>query len=75
MRVRALDVLGVFDVAQTKPAMDFGAGAVGFITHDVGVLWEVRRFQTLGSPDLAGFTFGAERVSFWRASMALVIRY
>jgi len=75
MRVRALDYFGVVDVSQVKPAIDFGAGAVGFITHDVGVAWEVRRFQTVGNSELTGFSFGAEQVSFWRATMAVAIRY
>jgi hypothetical protein len=75
MRIRALDYFAVVDTAETRPAMDLGAGAVGFLRHDLGVAWEVRRFQTLGTPDLTGTSFGAKSVSFWRASMALAIRF
>ena len=76
MRLRATDTFQVFEVAQVRPAIDFGAGALGFITSRVGVLWEVRRFQTIGGDEkLSGFSFGAEKVSFWRATMAVAIRY
>jgi hypothetical protein len=76
MRVKAVDYFNVFpEVSQVKPAMDLGAGVVGFITNSVGVLWEVRRFQTLGGSGEAGISFGAESVSFWRATMAVAIRY
>ena len=76
MRLRATDYFQVFEVAKVRPAIDFGAGAFGFITSRVGVLWEVRRFQTIGGDDqLSGISFGAEKVSFWRATMAVAIRY
>ena len=76
MRVRIDDSLGVFQVTDVRPGIDLGAGALGFVTNRVGIGWELRRFQTIGgrAPD-QGLTFGGERLSFWRATMALAIRY
>jgi hypothetical protein len=76
MRARIDDYFGVLKVARVLPAFDVGAGAVGFITADVGVCWEVRRFQSFsGGSDTSGVTFGHAQLSFWRASMGLAIRY
>lgn len=76
MHLRREDSLGVFDIAETVPAMDVGVGALGFLTGKVGLAWEVRRFQRVGGPPpLSGISIGPERLSFWRAHMALVMRY
>jgi hypothetical protein len=76
IRVKMEDYFGVVKVADVVPGVDVGAGVVGFVTNRVGVAWELRRFQTINgkSPD-RGLAFGGERLSFWRASMALAIRY
>ena len=52
-------------------------GAVAFVTNRAGVCWEVRRFQSVGgSNDVAGgLSFGERHLSFWRATVAVVIRY
>jgi 8-oxo-dGTP pyrophosphatase MutT (NUDIX family) len=66
----------VFDISTTIPAIDIGVGAVGFLTHRIGVCWDVRRFQSVGgNTDNGGLSFGGEHLSFWRATMAVVIRY
>jgi hypothetical protein len=77
MRVRSLDYFGVFDVASVLPTFDFGGGAQGFLNKSLGVAWEVRRFGSVSRrAQQAGLTLnGDEQVSFWRASMALAIRY
>ena len=76
MRVRTTTAFGVFDVAAVIPQLDAGAGVVGFVTNRIGVCWDVRRFQSVGSnAGTVGLSFGAERLSFWRATMAVVIRY
>jgi len=76
MRVRTQTAFSVFDVATVMPAFDVGAGALGFITNRVGLCWELRRFQDLrkGAAE-NGLSFGDEHLSFWRATMAVVIRY
>lgn len=76
MRVREEDSYQVFDIAKVVPAVDFGVGALGFLTDKVGLDWEIRRFQRVGpQPPLTGITIGPEQLSFWRAHMALVIRF
>ena len=66
----------VFDIAKVVPAVDFGVGALGFLTNRVGLSWEFRRFQRVGGPPpLTGITVAPEELSYWRAHMAVVVRY
>jgi hypothetical protein len=76
MRVRTTTSLSVFDVAKVIPEIDLGVGVVAFLTNRVGVSWDIRRFQSIGTgtPDV-GLSFGGESLSFWRATMGAVIRY
>jgi hypothetical protein len=62
-------------VSSTRPAMDIGGGVTGFLTPRIGLNWDVRYFHSLGSGEAdKGLSIGPERLSFWRASMALAIR-
>jgi Outer membrane protein beta-barrel domain len=72
MRMHREDSLGV--LSRSRPAFDIGFGATGFLSHRFGVNWEVRRFQTIGTGDVQGFSFEPEQLSFWRATIALAIR-
>jgi hypothetical protein len=75
MRVSEEHPFGVLPVKDTVGIYNVGGGVVGFLTKRVGVAWEVRRFSTVkGAPPPAPVTTGG-RLAFWRASMALVIRY
>jgi hypothetical protein len=72
------DVSNVFSVSRTLPAMDIGGGANGFFSDRIGLSWDARYFWSVGRNEtrgLSGLSFGAEQLSFWRASMALVIRH
>jgi hypothetical protein len=75
VRVRIDGRFGALRVASTRPTMDFGGGVTGFLTKRVGLSWEVRRFSSLGDNQLQGASFGGEHLSFWRANMAVAIRY
>ena len=76
MRVRIEHRLGVLDVADTLPAMQLGGGATGFLADQIGLNWEIRHFRTIRGTSIGrGLSFGPERLSFWRGTMALVIRY
>lgn len=76
MRVREEDALAVYDITRVVPALDLGVGALGFLTNRVGLSWELRRFQRIGEPPpLSGISVAPERLSYWRAHMAVVFRY
>lgn len=73
MHVRIEDVFDVLPVRNTVSTVDFGGGVTGFVTNRIGVNWDVRYFRSIGGPP-AGLSFGTERLSFWRASMGVVVR-
>ena len=76
MHVRINGLLGALPVASTLPAIDVGGGVTGFLTKRIGLSWEVRRFGSFGGKNqLNGASFGGEQLSFWRATMAVAIRY
>jgi len=64
------------NVSTSLPAIDVGGGATGFLTERVGLSWDIRYFRTVsGKAEGNGLSVGAEQLSFWRASMALAIRF
>ena len=75
MRVRSELFLDPLPVASTLPTIDIGGGVTGFLTPRIGLNWDLRFFRSLGGgePD-RGLSIGPERLSFWRASMAVAIR-
>lgn len=62
-------------VSATRPALDVGGGVTGFLSRRVGLNWDVRYFHTMGTAPESGLSFGPPKLSFWRVSMALAIRY
>ncbi len=77
--VMHIDVLGQFeltDYTRTLPALSFGGGVTGFVSNTVGLSWDVRRLSTLlGEGETLGNSLGREHLSFWRATMAVALRY
>ena len=71
------DVFSVLGVSRTLPAMDVGGGVNGFVSDRIGLSWDARYFWSVGGK-LRGFSLApqeaSEQLSFWRTSMALVIR-
>jgi hypothetical protein len=77
MHLRIDHPFGVLPVRANLPSLAFGGGAIGFLSRNVGVGWDVRRISSVKSAaEVTGITIGGPgRLSFWRASMALVVRY
>jgi hypothetical protein len=77
MAVRIDQQLDVFDVSLNMKATDLGGGVTGFLTKRIGINWDVRHFRTFGGgPELSfARSTGSPQLSFWRANMALAIRY
>jgi hypothetical protein len=67
--------LGGPAVSSTLPAADFGGGVTGFLNERVGLNWEVRHFHSIGEGQIRGDSLAGEQLSFWRATMAVTIRY
>ena len=70
---RGPDVFEALEIHNTLPAMNVGGGATGFVSDRWGLNWDVRYFRG-SSRDAKGLSIGSERLSFWRASMAVVLR-
>jgi hypothetical protein len=54
--------------------LDVGGGAIGFISPRAGARFELRHFKNLSKDD-ATATFGSTRLSFWRLTAGVVLRY
>jgi hypothetical protein len=67
--------LGAPGISSTLPALDLGGGVTGFLSKRIGLGWDVRYFRSLGTGEERGQSFGPEQLSFWRANMAVAIRY
>jgi hypothetical protein len=77
MAVRIDQASALFNTSLNLNAMDIGGGVTGFLTKRIGLNWDVRHFRNIGeSPKVV--VLGQEQrtsISFWRAQMALAIRY
>jgi len=73
MRASTEDTLTVLSVNDNLLAIDVGGGVMGFFTDRTGVRFELRYFSSIGEPEVAA-SFGAARLSQWRASVGLVLR-
>ena len=74
-----VDVLGKFQIVEihrTLPTLSLGGGVTGFLTDRVGLNWDIRRLSTFrGEGETVGNSVGNEQLSFWRATMAVALRY
>lgn len=76
MHIDTVGQLQIFEVHRTLPALSLGGGVTGFVTNRVGLNWDIRRLSTLrGEGETLGNSLGREQLSFWRATMAVALRY
>ena len=76
MRVDLVGKFGLLEIHRTLPALSLGGGVTGFLTPDFGLSWDIRRINTLrGEGETLGTSIGNEQLSFWRATMAVAVRY
>jgi hypothetical protein len=73
MRASADSPLGSY--TRNLAAIDVGGGAIGMLSRRSGVRWDLRYLRGIGSEEGGGTLRGAARLTFWRASMAFVLRY
>jgi hypothetical protein len=76
MHIDTVTQFTIFDVHRTLPTLSLGGGVTGFLSNNVGLNWDVRRLSTLrGEGETLGNSLGREQLSFWRATMAVALRY
>jgi hypothetical protein len=74
MRARVTTQAGLLDTRSNLLGLDIGGGAIGFLSPRAGVRFELRHFKNL-SNDSGAVTIGGTRLSFWRLTAGLVLRY
>jgi hypothetical protein len=76
MHVDTVGQIQIFEIHRTLPTLSLGGGVTGFLTNRVGLNWDIRRLSTLrGEGETLGNSLGREQLSFWRATMAVALRY
>lgn len=69
------DLIGVFPADRDTVAVSVGGGAIGLLSERAGVRFDVRWFRDAGGAESSAIFPGAERMSFWRASVGVTLRY
>ena len=72
IHAETLDYLEVLQVRRTVPAINLGVGAIGLITPNVGVRFDLRHLRSLSSdPPLGGV---GRSISYSRCTIGLMLR-
>ena len=74
MHARVTTQAGLLDTRSNLLGLDIGGGAIGFVSPRAGVRFELRHFKNL-THDSGAVTIGGTRLSFWRLTAGLVLRY
>jgi hypothetical protein len=77
MHARVSTVAAVAPVLDTKSnllGLDIGGGVVGLVSPRAGARFELRHFKNLTN-DSDAVTIGGTRLSFWRLTAGLVLKY
>ena len=75
MQARSKHVAGVLPVNENLYAVNVGVGATGFLTDRTGLRFDLRHFRGLGAADAPMARAGVSRLSFWRATAGVTLRY
>ncbi|MDA1183108.1 MAG: hypothetical protein O2930_00510 [Acidobacteria bacterium] len=75
MQARSTHAAGLLPVHENLLAMNVGVGATGFLTDRTGLRFDLRHFRGLGAADAIPTRSDASRLSFWRASVGVTLRY
>ena len=74
MRARVTTTAGLLDTKTNLLGFDIGGGVIGFVSPRAGARFEIRHFKNLTNNSRA-VTIGGTRLSFWRLTAGLVLRY
>ena len=74
MHARVSTAAGLLDTKSNLLGLDIGGGAIGMLSPRAGARFELRYFKNLTN-DSGAVTIGGTRLSFWRLSAGVVLRY
>jgi opacity protein-like surface antigen len=75
MHVGIDDVVNVLPVDTNLLGLTLGGGAIGTLSDRTSLRFELRHFRNLTTADEDVVSFGSLRLSFWRATVGLTLRY
>lgn len=75
MQARSRHAAGLFPVEENLLGVTIGAGAIGFVTERTGLRFDLRHIKAASGADGRLARPGLSRLSFWRATIGLVLRY
>jgi hypothetical protein len=74
MQARSKNAAGVFPLDANFLAVDLGGGAIGFVTDRTGLRFDLRHIKAASGADGPFARPGISRLSFWRATVGIVLR-
>jgi hypothetical protein len=74
MHARVSTTAGLLDTKSNLLGLDIGGGVIGLVSPRAGARFELRHFKNLTN-DARAITIGGTRLSFWRLTAGLVLRY
>jgi hypothetical protein len=74
LQARSKHAAGLFPVDQNFLGVDLGGGAIGFVTDRTGLRFDLRHIKAASGADGPFARPGISRLSFWRATVGIVIR-
>ena len=75
MQARLRHAAGVFPLNEDRLGLSVGGGAIGFVTDFTGLRFDIRHIKAISGSDGLLARPGVSRLSFWRATVGLTIRY
>ena len=75
MQARSEDLVGLMPLEKDLLGLNIGVGAIGLVSERTGVRFDLRHFKAVSGEDGPFARPGTSRLSFWRASAGIVIRY
>lgn len=72
IHAQAEDIIEVLQVRRTVPAINLGVGAIGMLTNNVGVRFDVRHLRSLSKDAAVGLV--GRRIAYSRFTIGLLLR-
>jgi hypothetical protein len=66
---------GLLDTKSNLLGLDIGGGVIGFVSPRAGARFELRHFKNLTDDASGAVTIGGTKLSFWRLTAGVVLRY